>query len=190
MALLLTSIGLGVALVGMAGLRAAIWVAEYNNVWCPPGGGPDFITRSTCVALAEPVTAGQLYRVSVTVKERWVDRTIDTNPGGFGPSTMSFVGNLLSPLRRSMSGQWFQPMLKIVPKDGIFAMVALEMQRADTRDPVYSGQFTAPKDGRVYFFVNDVLLPRWAPYAERFYDNNLGSATVAIEKVVALDAAR
>jgi hypothetical protein len=69
-------------------------------------------------------------------------------------------------------------------------MVALEMQRADARDPVYSAQFTAPKDGRVYFFVNDVLLPRWVPYAERFYDNNLGSATVAIEKVVAPDAAR
>jgi uncharacterized protein (DUF2235 family) len=190
MALLLTSIGLGVALAGMAGLRAAIWIAEYNNVWCPPSGGSEFVTKSECVPLPETVTAGTIYRVNVTVKERWVDRTIDTNPGGFGPSTMSFVGNLLAPLRRSMSGQWFQPMLKIVPKDGIFSMVALEMQRADTRDPVYSAQFTAPKDGRVYFFVNDVLLPRWVPYAARFYDNNLGSATVAIEMVVAPDATR
>jgi len=190
MTLLVGSIALGAALLGMGVLRAAIWVAEYNNVWCPPSSGSDFVTKSTCVALVDPVKAGKLYRVSVTVKERWVDRTIDTNPGGFGPSTMSFVGNLLSPLRRSMSGQWFQPMVKIVPEDEVFSMVALDMKRADTRDPVYTAQFTAPKDGRVYFFVNDVLLPRWVPYAERFYDNNLGSASIAIEKVVAPDAAR
>lgn len=190
MALLLTSIGLGVALVGMAGLRAGIWIAEYKNVWCPPSGGSDFVTKSECLPLPETVTAGKIYRVSVTVKERWVDRTIDTNPGGFGPSTMSFVGNLLSPLRRSMSGQWFQPMLKIAPKDGIFSMVALEMRRADVAEPRYTAQFTAPKSGHVYFFVNDVLLPRWVPHAADFYDNNLGSATISIEKVVAPEAVR
>src|SRR5262249_45076413 len=84
----------------------------------------------------------------------------------------------------------FQPMLKIVPNDGIFAMVALDMKRADVMKPHYTAQFTAPTDGRVYFFVNDVLLPKWMPNADRFYNNNLGSATIAIEKVVAPDAAR
>ena len=185
--LLVASIALGAALVTMTGLRAGIWIAEFNNVWCPESNGPAFITKSKCVALSEPVSAKRLYRVRLTVGEEWVDRTIDTNAGGFGPARMSFVGNLLAPLRRSMSGQWFQPMLKIVPRDGMFAMVALDMRRADVMKPEYTAQFTAPKSGRVYFFVNDVLLPK--PFAEYLdknnigYSNNLGSATVAIEKV-------
>src|SRR5262249_53148744 len=190
MILLVGSIALGAALLGMGVLRAGIWVAEYRNVWCPESDGPAFNTRSKCVALSELVTAGELYRVRVTVADEWVGRTIDSNVGGFGPSRMSFVGNLLAPLRRSMSAQWFQPMVKIVPKDGIFAMVALDMKRADVMKPHYTAQFTAPTDGRVYFFVNDVLLPKWMPNADRFYKNNLGSATIAIEKVVAPDAAR
>jgi uncharacterized protein (DUF2235 family) len=185
MALLVGSIALGAALLGMGALRTGIWIAEYRNVWCPPSGGSNFVTESKCFTLPAAVEAKKRYRISVTVKDRWVDRTIDTNPEGFGPATMGFVGNLLSPLRRSMSGQWFQPMVKIVPQDGMFAMVALDMQRADTAEPRYTAQFTAPKDGRVYFFVNDVLLPKWVPCAECFYDNNLGSATIAIEEVVA-----
>jgi uncharacterized protein (DUF2235 family) len=185
MTLLVGSIALGAALLGMGALRAGIWIAEYHNVWCPPGSGSDFVTESKCFWLPAAVEAKKRYRISVTVTKRWVDRTIDTNPEGFGPATMGFVGNLLAPLRRSMSGQWFQPMVKIVPRDGMFAMVALNMQRADTAEPRYIAQFTAPKDGRVYFFVNDVLLPKWVPCAECFYDNNLGSATIAIEEVVA-----
>jgi uncharacterized protein (DUF2235 family) len=181
--LLIASFALGIALVGMGVIRAGIWVAEYKNAWCPPSGGSDISTSSECSALPDTVKAGKLYRISVTVKDRWVDRTIDTNPEGFGPATMGFVGNLLSPLRRSMSGQWFQPMVKIVPKNGMFAMVALQMQRADVAEPRYTAQFTAPKGGHVYFFVNDVKLPRWAPYADEFYLNNIGSATIALEEV-------
>ena len=187
MVLLVGSIALGIALLGMSALRTGIWLAERHNVWCPPSSSSDFATNSTCVKLSTKAVAGTLYRVSVTVnvKDPWVDRTIDTNPVGFGPARMSFVGNLLSPLRRSMSGQWFQPMVKIVPDDGMFAMVALEMQRADVPEPRYTGQFTAPKSGDVYFFVNDVLLPSWVPYADYLYRNNLGSATISMEKVVA-----
>ncbi len=187
LALLLGSIALGIALLGMGVLRTGIWFAEYNNVWCPTTGESMFATNSQCLMLSDTVKEGQLYRISVTVNEndRWVDDTIDTNPVGFGPSKMSFVGNLFSPLRRSMSGQWFQPMVKIVPDHGLFAMVALEMQRADVKEPRYTAQFTAPKSGRVYFFVNDVLLPKRVPDFDKFYMNNLGSATISLEKVVA-----
>jgi hypothetical protein len=181
--LLIASFALGIALVGMGVLRTGIWVAEYTNAWCHQTGGPIFSTSSECSALPETVKEGKRYRISVTVKDGWVDRTIDTNPEGFGPATMGFVGNLLSPLRRSLSGQWFQPMVKIVPKDGMFAMVALQLQRADVAEPRYTAQFIAPKAGHVYFFVNDVKLPRWAPYADEFYLNNIGSATIDLEEV-------
>jgi hypothetical protein len=71
-----------------------------------------------------------------------------------------------------------------VPAAGGFAIGPLEMQRSDVSEPRYTAQFRAPKSGRVYFFVNDVLLPSWVWRAETFYMNNIGSATINIEPVV------
>src|SRR5262245_33912820 len=55
MTLLVGSIALGAALLGMGALRAGIWIAEYHNVWCPPGGGSDFVTESKCFTLPAAV---------------------------------------------------------------------------------------------------------------------------------------
>lgn len=181
--LLVGSAVLVAAPLGLGVLRAGIWLAEHRNEWCEPQTEPGFTTRNRCWAVPQPVEAGQRYRIKVTVKEPWVDRTIDTNVGGFGPARMSAVGNLLSPLRRSLSAQWFQPMVKIVPAEGGFAVVPLETQRSDVSEPRYTAQFTAPKTGRVYFFVNDVLLPSWVWEAGRLYENNVGSGTIEIERV-------
>jgi hypothetical protein len=50
--------------------------------------------------------------------------------------------------------------------------------------PVYTAQFTAPKGGELFMFVNDVLLPPWLPRHRYFYDNNVGAATdVRVEAV-------
>ena len=171
-----------VAPLGMGVLRAGIWIAESSNVWCRETG-VEFSTRARCWPLAESVQAGQRYRLTVTVREPWVDRTIDTNAGGFGAARMSFVGNLLSPLRRSLNGHWFQPMVKIAFTTGGFAVVPLDMLRVDAAEPCYVAQFTAPAAGRPYFFVNDVLLPPWVPGADAFYTNNVGSAAIGIEPV-------
>jgi uncharacterized protein (DUF2235 family) len=182
--LLVASIGLVAGSLGMGVLRTGIWMAEYSNFWCREGKEEKFTTSTRCWPLPQAVEAGKRYRITVTVKEPWVDRTIDTNVGGFGSARMGFVGNVLAPLRRSLSAQWFQPMVKIVSTGGSFAIVPLEMQRADVSEPRYTAQFTAPKTGRVYLFVNDVLLPSWVRRAETFYMNNAGSATINIDPVV------
>jgi len=182
-ALLVASVVLVAAPLGMGVLRAGIWAAESANVWCGDGPKPTFDTKDRCWTAPISVQAGERYRVKVTVVTPWVDNTIDTSVAGFGPARMSFVGNLAAPLRRSLSGQWFQPMVKIVPDRGRFVMVPLDMQRADVPAAQYLAQFTAPKTGRVYVFVNDVLLPPgvWKP--SFFYDNNAGSATIEVEAV-------
>jgi hypothetical protein len=176
-----------VALLSMTVLRVGIWKAESSNVWCESAGAtePVFRTNSKCWPLSTSVEAGMRYRITVTVdpKDPWRDLSIDTSPEGFGLASMSFKGNLFAPLRRSLSAQWFQPLVKIVPAEGGFAMVPLEMQRADTSSSSYIAQFIAPKSGRAYFFVNDVLLPPWVPNAERFYQNNQGTATIDIKPV-------
>jgi hypothetical protein len=182
--LLVASTVLVTASLGMGVLRVGIWMAEYSNAWCRSDREEKFMTSTQCWPLPQTVQAGKRYRITVVVSEPWGDRTIDTNVEGFGSARMSFVGNLLAPLRRSVSAQWFQPMVKIVPAAGGFAIVPLEMQRSDVSEPRYTAQFRAPKSGRVYFFVNDVLLPSWVWRAETFYMNNIGSATINIEPVV------
>jgi hypothetical protein len=106
-----------------------------------------------------------------------VDLSIPASPGGFGMSHMTLVGNIFTPLRRSLFNQWFTPMVKIVPPDGGFTLVALEMKQAGANANVYEGEFTAPRHGRVFMFVNDVILPPWAPKDRYFYDNNLGTVS-------------
>ena len=176
-----------VALLSMTVLRVGIWKAESSNVWCEPAGvtEPVFKTNSTCWPLTAGLDAGTRYRITVTVDptQPWRDLTIDTSPEGFGLARMGLPGNLLAPLRRSLSAQWFQPLVKIVPAEGGFVLVPIEMQRADTSPSTYTAQFTAPKSGRAYFFVNDVLLPRWVPRADRYYRNNEGAATIEIKSV-------
>ena len=179
-----------VALLSMTVLRVDIWKAESSNVWCEPAGvtEPVFKTNSTCWPLTAGLDAGTRYRITVTVDptQPWRDLTIDTSPEGFGLARMGLPGNLLAPLRRSLSAQWFQPLVKIVPAEGGFVLVPIEMQRADTSPSTYTAytaQFTAPKSGRAYFFVNDVLLPRWVPRADRYYRNNEGAATIEIKSV-------
>jgi uncharacterized protein (DUF2235 family) len=178
-----------VALLTMTVLRVGIWRAESSNAWCEPATDAPaaFETTSKCRPLPGTIDAGQRYRVTVNVGDGWRDLSIDTSPEGFGLARMGLPGNLLAPLRRSLSAQWFQPLVKIVPARGGFTMVPLEMQRSD-KPSTYTAQFTAPKSGRAYFFVNDVLLPAWVPTVGRFsptyfYENNQGTATIQIESI-------
>ena len=181
-----------VALLSMTVLRVGIWRAESSNVWCESTGTtePVFRTNSKCWPLSTGVEAGTRYRITVTVDPRdpWRDLSIDASPEGFGLARMSLLGSLFAPLRRSLSAQWFQPLVKIVPAEGGFAMVPLEMERADTSSSSHIAQFTAPRSGRAYFFLNDVLLPPWVPSVwgfspNYFYENNHGTATIEIERV-------
>ena len=178
-----------IALLTMTALRVGIWRAESSNVWCEPAEG-NFKTSSKCWPLPGTIEAKTRYRVTITVdaKDPWRDLSIDTSPEGFGLARMGLPGNLLAPLRRSLSAQWFQPLVKIVSGNGDFTIVPLEMQRADTSPSSYTAQFTAPKSGRAYVFVNDVLLPAWVPRIGRFhpgylYENNRGTATIKIESI-------
>src|SRR5262249_32860495 len=109
--------------------------------------------------------------------EPWVDLTIRATPTGFGVLDMTPLGNVFTPLRRSLFNQWFTPMVKIVPPDGGYNLVPIEMKQAGANASVYEGAFTAPRHGRAYMFVNDVILPPWLPGHRAFYDNNHGTVT-------------
>lgn len=175
------------ALGATALLRSAMWIAEQSNSVCNQAQATaPYLTSQPCWDIGARVIDGKRYQVTLTVAANnpWKDLGIDATPLGFGASKMTAVGNLFTPLRRSLRGRWFQPMVKIVPDFGRFRLLPLEMQESDSAAAVYEGQFTAPTSGRAFLFVNDVLLPTWLPKHRFFYDNNQGAASAVELKVL------
>jgi uncharacterized protein (DUF2235 family) len=119
----------GLTGVGIAAVRGGIWVAEATGE-CPSADA--YKTTSKCYPLGRSVEVDRLYRITVQVTAPWSDRRISTSPEGFGPTRMSFIGNLMAPLRRSPSARWFQPLIKIVGSNlgpiRFYRIVPLEMQ--------------------------------------------------------------
>jgi uncharacterized protein (DUF2235 family) len=194
--LLLGIVAALVVLPGSVALRWSIWSHEYADQ-CP-SQTTAFATSITCTRLPIHVAAQGRYRVTIEVGEPWADASISTSPKGYGPTRMSFIGNLAAPMRRSPTARWFQPLVKIVG-DGEtarqFRIVPLEMHLVDPAHGVYAAEFVAPIDGDSYFFVNDVLLPKWTEplfkllsggtkpdaLSNNFYKNNQGAAAVSIK---------
>jgi hypothetical protein len=128
------------------------------------------------------------------VTQEWVDSSIRTNPAGFEADRFSWYVRPFILIRRSLSGRWFQTMLKIVPPSGRGGYIeTLDMRCNCGQGPVYSAEFEAQRDGKVFLFVNDAmpllgrgLLPSWGPLKrlkQDFYKNNQGTAEVAIRKL-------
>jgi hypothetical protein len=180
--LLLLIVG-GLAGLGIAALRGGIWIAEATTE-CPEATA--YTTESRCYRLGS-VEAGQLYRVTVKVTAPWSDLSISTNPEGFGPTRMSFSGNLLAPLRRSPSARWFQPLIKVAGSTPgssfhFYQIVPLEMRLTDPEHGLYAAEFVAPIGGGAQFFVNDVVLPSWlGRLAHDWYRNNHGTADITMK---------
>jgi len=187
-------------------LRTSIWGNEYATAQCTEDveskankGYLEFATDMPCLHLPILMMAGKRYRVEVAVEEPWSDASISTAPEGFGPTRMSFAGNLAAPMRRSPTARWFQPLVKIVLHERVvplFRIEPLEMHLADPAKGVYMAEFIAPIDGDADFFVNDVLFPEWTQPLFRllfgsepralshdFYWNNAGTARIKIEQV-------
>jgi uncharacterized protein (DUF2235 family) len=166
-----------------------VW-AERANVLCTERStNPEFATSSLCWPKGD-VVKGELYRIELTVTQPWVDGTIDASPVGFGSERLPWYLRYYALFaRRSLYDRWFQPLIKIVAKDGPDFIKALdmhiqplEMQRSDTQASLYTAQFTAARSGKLFLFVNDaiIVLPG---QTRRFYDNNKGAAAVSVERV-------
>jgi hypothetical protein len=185
--LLILLIAAGLTGVGVAAVRGGIWAAEATGA-CP--AADTYNTTLECYPLGRSVEADQLCRVSVQVTAPWSDRRISTGPEGFGPTRMSFIGNLMAPLRRSPSARWFQPLIKVAGSNlgpiRFYRIVPLEMRLTDPAKGIYAAEFVAPIAGDAQFFVNDVVLPGWlGPFAGDYYPNNHGAAVVTIGPCIA-----
>ncbi|MDE2364537.1 MAG: DUF2235 domain-containing protein [Hyphomicrobiales bacterium] len=69
-----------------------------------------FATHDFCAGSGVSVEANRKYRIWIAIEEPWFDRTIMTGVHGFGPDALHLA---FTPLKRSLSAAWFQPVLRI-----------------------------------------------------------------------------
>jgi uncharacterized protein (DUF2235 family) len=198
---------LAAAIILVAAQRADIAWSERTNRYCqltpkpPETSGliaKPFKTIEKCWASGVSVTKGRRYAIALRVTKDWVDRTIPTSPAGFESSRLKWYTRPSVLLRRSLSGRWFEPMLKIVPAHGRGGHIELLDMRCNCgQGPVYTAEFEAARSGEVALFVNDVMPPLWGDLLparwsalKDLYQNNQGEAEVTITEIPANPPAR
>ena len=126
------------------------------------------------------VTVGRSYRVDLAIREPWLDRTIPTGAEGFQSSRLPWgMGYLVLPLRRSLSGQWFQPFATIVAPEGRRHVQPLAFHSEGDR---YVATLVPEIAGMVQVWVNDGVIGL-ARFTDYFYRNNQGSAEIKIIEI-------
>ncbi|MDB5559948.1 MAG: hypothetical protein JWQ36_2882 [Enterovirga sp.] len=182
----------GLASLYIAGQRTALVLAERSGKICSQGrqtGEPAagasvtaHFTEELCWRTATNVTAGERYRVTLTVTSEWWDGDLPASPLGFTNDRLPWTLRWAPLVRRSMGDRWFQPILRIETPGGPPHLQALEFSCAcgsGAERGTYVADFTAPASGRVSLFVNDVALGAFGIDPQR-YANNRGSADLAI----------
>lgn len=149
-------------------------------------------TRALCNATGITVKQGQIYDVSLVITDEWEDghnwsesdpvkaRGIATGPNGFGSDRMTWKMTFGLPYRRLVSSNWFATIIRI--GEGGFGEMVPAFDSAECQCPTpprrYTASFKAAKDGEVFVYVNDSVIP-WLGF-DRFYRNNKGKADLTI----------
>jgi len=188
-----------VVLILVAVQRGRLAYAERTNRLCEVGTATAeasgavpglFDTKSLCWPARVWVRKGTRYRVTMRVTDDWVDRTIPASPAGFAADRLKWYARPSVLLRRSLSGGWFQPMIKIVPPNGRGGHVQLlqmgcacgqAAQPGQRPGTVYTADFEPSVDGEVFLYVNDLAARLLTGPSGRYYENNRGAAEVRIE---------
>jgi uncharacterized protein (DUF2235 family) len=151
-----------------------------NDAAVNPGAGPiTFSTNNFCMPTQIKVTRDEDYRVILTVTKDWFDKSIPTDPQGFGFRKMSWLMYPALPFRRTVFANWFAPVLRVGAKGG--EEHVLDLKPVPPGQTVsYEARLKPRSDGELFLFVNDSVwgLPRL--YGIN-YENNQGIASITIE---------
>jgi uncharacterized protein (DUF2235 family) len=157
--------------------RAWLSFAESGNRFCAaPANEPPLIveesqtilTKDLCSASFGAVRKEHRYVVTfdLTGHDPWFDADLPASPLGLRASTLPWgLGYFALPLRRALKAHYLQPVAAIrerkddVTDRGDVEIYALPMRQVDGSPMRYQAEFTAPKDGFLYVFVNDAVLP-------------------------------
>ncbi|MFL4982971.1 MAG: DUF2235 domain-containing protein [Xanthobacteraceae bacterium] len=145
-----------------------------------------FATDKLCNATGLKVTRGRTYLVRMTLLQRWADKGIATDPNGFGSERATWSMAFGLPLRRVVSANWFQTIVRVGSRGSTEQPLTFKPDEnpCDCPKPEpreFTAEFTPRRNGEVFLFVNDSVigLPWIADYFYR--TNNEGQARIVIE---------
>lgn len=184
-----------IALIAIVQLSLAVRETRGDLCGGRPASGAVFATKEPCHRLGgPPLRKGLHYRVKITTRERWFDRSVATGPAGFsyvqgfsrhtGEDARDNLTALQGlgahffgiALRREVTARWFTPVLALrSPNSRWLYKIVLRPQLCD-ESSCYT-HVVAPVDGEAWIYVNDAVLPWDISY---FYGDNLGTAAVQI----------
>jgi uncharacterized protein (DUF2235 family) len=193
-------------------VQATLPFLENGSTLCTPSaaiGTPltevsrDFFPRDVCSQSFGRVEKGKRYVVTFDVMDPWYDATLPTTPQGLSAGEFPWgLGYIAAPLKRVIDAQYLQPLIQIRPTDGKgpisgnIQMYALDMRQVGDEDTLFRADFKAQRDGELFLFVNDAMLPftgaRWGKYNYQYFyrssggtdernSGNRGSACVTID---------
>ncbi len=127
----------------------------------------DFATRDLCSPSFGRVRAGGRYVVTIDVVEPWSDGALATSPEGLPAGDFpAGLGYLATPLKRVIGADYLQPLFEIRPREAnlnvltgnvqIYPLAVRQIGDSRTR---FRGEFKAARDGELFLFVNDAMLP-------------------------------
>jgi uncharacterized protein (DUF2235 family) len=161
----------------------------------------DFSPKDVCSASFGTVIAGQRYVVTFDVLDAWHDASLPTSPQGLPSAEFPLgFGYLAGPLKRVINAHYLQPLIEIRPTDGKDGWLSnlqiypLAVEQVGDTGTLFRAEFKAARDGELFLFVNDAMLPfKRAPWGKLdykyFYEasgsdtarGNRGSACVTVE---------
>ena len=204
--LLALSFWLGLALYA----QAALPFLENGTALCRPSRGGaaelapvmrDFLTRNVCSESFGRIVESQRYVVTFDVVDPWYDSHLATNPVGLALGDFPWgLGYAAAPFRRVLDARFLQPALAVLPDarhtwfDENIQIYPLELSAVGDSGTLYRAEFVAPRNGELFMFVNDAMIPLkgllnyryfyessgWGPEDAR---GNRGSACVTVERV-------
>ena len=163
----------------------------------------DFFPRDVCSESFGWVKKGQRYAVTFDVLDAWHDATLPTSPEGLRAGEFPWgLGYIAEPLKRVIDAHYLQPLIEIRPTDrhgqprGNVQIYPLAVRQVGDEETLFRAEFKAQKDGELFLFVNDAMLPftgsRWGQHDYRYFyqfsggsndgkRGNRGSACVTVE---------
>ncbi|HJU04078.1 MAG TPA: DUF2235 domain-containing protein [Nitrospiraceae bacterium] len=144
-----------------------------------------FPSNALCWASGTKLRKGKRYKFTIAInKTEWKDGdNIQPGVGGFGLDQMTpamYPGLLF---RRYIGEPWFKPVARIGTRGSDeYLLNPADLSLPDQATTKLVAEITARRDGELFLFVNDAVLP--FPKAwQWFYKNNRGTATVTVQPV-------
>jgi uncharacterized protein (DUF2235 family) len=200
--------------------QAALPFLENGTVLCQPSGpgvpeiirvAHDFHTRNVCSESFGLVREGHRYIVTFDVGDPWYHSSLAASPEGISAGQFpAGLGYLAAPFKRVIDAHYLQPLFEVRSTDdsrwiagGNIQIYPLSVRQVGDSRTRFRADFTAPREGELFLFVNDAMIPlagpRWGRYDYHyFYQSsgtkpgelgNRGSACVTIEAADARERA-